>query len=114
MFRGIDLSGVTFVHLMSIVRSLPLKRLFVDDVKWFWSVWVKISIGEGELKEITATFAGSSITVLSLNNNHLGNEGFSLLVNILNDEQSLEELYLENNGITEKSIPILATFIRLG
>ena len=33
IFRGIDLSGVTFVHLMSIVRSLPLKRLFVDDVK---------------------------------------------------------------------------------
>ena len=33
MCRGIDLSGVTFVHLMSIICSLPLKRLYVDDVK---------------------------------------------------------------------------------
>lgn len=33
MYRGIDLSGVTFVHLMSTIGSLPLKRLYVDDVK---------------------------------------------------------------------------------
>ena len=64
------------------------------------------------MKEINTTFSRSSITVISLNNNRLGDEGFSLLMNILNDEHSLEELYLENNGITEKSIPALSAFIR--
>ncbi|KNB41565.1 hypothetical protein JH06_5006 [Blastocystis sp. subtype 4] len=87
---------------MSTIGSLPLKRLYVDDV----------NIGGEELKEINTTFSRSSITVISLNNNRLGDEGFSLLMNILNDEHSLEELYLENNGITEKSIPALSAFIR--
>ena len=73
---------------------------------------VKRSIGEGELKEVKSSFSRSCLTVLSLNNNRLGDDGFSYLMNVLNDELSLEELYLENNGITELSIHALSSFIR--
>ena len=49
---------------------------------------------------------------LSLNDNHIGDKGLSLLLNSISDCCNMEQLHLANNGITEQCIPSVTHFIR--
>ncbi|KAK8790247.1 hypothetical protein WA588_000411 [Blastocystis sp. NMH] len=100
--RGLNLSGSALSNLMAVLQSRHLNCLILDNA----------NIGEEEIQMAAASLQEMRVCKLSLNDNHIGDKGLSLLLNSISDSCDMEQLHLANNGITEQCIPSVTHFIR--
>lgn len=98
---------------MSVVNSLCIRSLYMDSAKYFYS-WFSLicSIGYDEMQGITGSYSSCPLEVISMAENRLGDDGFSVFSYILGDLKNLKEVYLQNNNITEDARSEIIQFIR--
>ena len=70
------------------------------------------SIGVEEINTLTGNYSYCSLEILSLADNHLGDEGFSSFSSKFNVVTNLKEVYLQGNNITENVQGEIVQFIR--
>ena len=70
------------------------------------------SIGLEETNALTGNYSNCSLEILSLADNHLGDEGFSSLSSRFGVVTNLREVYLQGNHITENAQSEIIQFIR--
>lgn len=85
----------------------------MDSAKYFYS-WFSLicSIGYDEMQGITGSYSSCPLEVISMAENRLGDDGFSVFSYILGDLKNLKEVYLQNNNITEDARSEIIQFIR--
>lgn len=104
--RGLNLSGSALSNLMAVLQSRHLNCLILDNAKYSLQAIVRSSIGEEEIQMAAALLQEMRVCKLSLNDNHIGDKGLSLLLNSISDSCDMEQLHLANNGITEQCFPL--------
>lgn len=71
------------------------------------------SIGRADISCLCALTQNSNLVTLSMNNNSIGDDGFSTLLSYLHGIHSLQELYIQNNGITNHSVDAISHFVSM-
>lgn len=71
------------------------------------------SIGRADISNLCSLTHDSHLVTLSMNNNSIGDDGFSTLLSYLHEIPTLQKLYLQNNGITNHSINSISHFVSM-
>lgn len=88
--RGLNLSGSALSNLMAVLQSRHLNCLILDNAKYSLQAIVRSSIGEEEIQMAAALLQEMRVCKLSLNDNHIGDKGLSLLLNSISDSCDME------------------------
>lgn len=79
----------------------------------FVCMMLNCSIGRGNISCLCALTQSSNLVSLSMNNNSIGDDGFSTLLSYLHGIQSLQRIYIQNNGITNHSVDAISHYVSM-